>query len=78
MFDSEKLYRPSDPAMRGIATEGTLSVWRCKGQGPPFLKIGSRVVYRGVDLNEWLEARLVKPTDPRPASRPRARAANDA
>jgi len=61
LFDSDKLYRPSDPAMRAIATEGTLAVWRCKGQGPAFFKIGCRVAYRGADLNAWLDARRVEP-----------------
>lgn len=61
MFDSDKLYQPSDPALRSIATEGTLAVWRCKGQGPAFFKIGSRVAYRGADLNAWLQSRRVEP-----------------
>ena len=61
MFFSSKLYRPSDVEMRQIATVGTLGVWRCKGQGPPYLKIGSRVAYRGSDLNRWLSERIVRP-----------------
>jgi hypothetical protein len=36
---------------------GTLEVWRCKGIGPKFVKLGARVVYRLRDLNEFLEER---------------------
>ena len=61
MFDPEKLYRPQDAAMRQIASEGVLSQWRHHGRGPAFIKIGSRVAYRGADLNAWLEARRVEP-----------------
>lgn len=42
-------------------TPGTLAVWACKRQGPPFLKIGKRAVrYRLSDLQEWLKSCEVK------------------
>ena len=33
------------------------------GRGPAFIKLGSRVAYRGSDLNAWLATRSVRPTD---------------
>ena len=38
-----------------------LEVARCKGEGPPFLKLGKRVVYRITDVDEWAAAQLRKP-----------------
>lgn len=35
----------------------TLRVWRSRGRGPRYLKIGNRVCYRHSDLTSWLEAR---------------------
>lgn len=40
----------------------TLDCWRVTGRGPKFCKIGSRVVYRRVDLDAWLESKLVSST----------------
>lgn len=34
----------------------TLEKWRITGDGPPFIKVGRRVVYRQCDLDEWLQA----------------------
>ena len=33
----------------------TLEVWRCRGEGPTFLKIGRSVRYRKSDLLDFLE-----------------------
>lgn len=36
----------------------TLHTWRCRGEGPPFLKLGARSVrYQRRALLEWLAAR---------------------
>jgi excisionase family DNA binding protein len=36
---------------------GTMEIWRFKGQGPAFHKIGTRVRYTQEDLDEWLATR---------------------
>ncbi len=36
----------------------TLETLRSRGGGPPFVKLGRRVVYRQVDLDRWLEERV--------------------
>jgi predicted DNA-binding transcriptional regulator AlpA len=40
------------------ASESTLEKWRIRGDGPPFIRIGSRKVgYLRTDLDEWLASR---------------------
>lgn len=37
----------------------TLQVWRSKGKGPPFLKLGRVVRYSWTDVSIWLDAQRV-------------------
>ena len=60
-FDDQTYYKPSDPRVRVIGTPGTLRVWRCKGRGPRYHKIGGRVVYLGADLNRFLDGCAIDP-----------------
>ena len=62
MFNPDSLYFTDDPALKPLGAYQTLAQWRSRGTGPAFIKIGSRVAYRGSDLNEWLESRTVRPT----------------
>ena len=62
MFNPDKLYLTSDPALRVIARVSTLAHWRSEGRGPAFIRLGSRIGYAGAALNEWLAARTVQPT----------------
>lgn len=43
----------------GIA-EQTLSVWRCRMEGPPYVRIGSRIRYRASDLRDFVERQTVR------------------
>ncbi len=60
-FQNNSYYRAADNAMRLIATEGTLAVWRHEGRGPSYDRFGNRVLYEGVVLNAWLDAHRVEP-----------------
>ena len=60
-FDDNKLYRASDPEVTDILPYSTLASYRHEGRGPEYIKLGSRVLYQGRVLNEWLTARIVKP-----------------
>ena len=71
-FDENSYYRPADEAMRLIATEGTLAVWRHEGVGPPYTRFGNRILYRGFDLNGWMDNHRVEPVE-RPEKRQRKR-----
>ena len=63
MFDDDTLYLAGDPALLKLGRPSTLAHWRSEGRGPAFIKLGSRVAYRGSDLNSWLDAQTVRPTD---------------
>ena len=54
VFESERFYRAADPELRVFGTEGVLAVQRHRGTGPPFYRVGGKVLYRGADLNEYL------------------------
>ncbi|MBF0584659.1 MAG: helix-turn-helix domain-containing protein [Magnetococcales bacterium] len=44
---------PSHLARRwGIAPK-TLQNWRCAGKGPPYIKIGGRIMYRWEDIKQY-------------------------
>ena len=40
----------------------TLSTLRCRGGGPPYYKVGRRVVYRIAELRAWVDARAATST----------------
>ena len=63
-FDPETYYKPSDPEMRMIATEGTLTQWRHFGRGPAYSVVGRRILYLGEDLNAFVDAGRVQPAEP--------------
>ena len=66
IFEANKLYLAGDPALSVLGSPSTLAHWRSQGRGPAFIKLGSRVAYRGSALNQWLAARTVRPTDDGP------------
>ena len=41
-------------------TASTLECWRRDGDGPPYVKFGRMVKYRRVDLDAYMEAKLVR------------------
>ena len=48
-------------AWLGLKNAKTLAAWRLRRQGPPYVKLGSRVKYRVSDLAKYIEAHLVAP-----------------
>jgi len=39
----------------------TLELWRQRGDGPPYVRVGPRrVLYRRADVETWLASRLVE------------------
>ena len=62
-FDPDRYYRTTDEELALIATRGTLSQWRHRGEGPPFLKLSGRILYEGRVLNQWLDQHRVEPTN---------------
>ena len=64
-FDPARWYGTDAEELRVIASEGTMRVWRCRGYGPPYYRLGNarrgKIVYRGCDLNSWLDGCRVEP-----------------
>ena len=60
-FDPERNYLTTDPEMLLLGSPATLAQHRYMGQGPRYVRLGRRVLYRGADLNEYLDQHLVEP-----------------
>lgn len=45
----------------GGITKGTWRNWRSAGKGPPFYRVGGRVLYKRSEVVEWIEAHRVLP-----------------
>jgi hypothetical protein len=45
----------------GLKT-ATLNKWRVFGDGPPFIKVGRLIQYRKIDLDAYLNGRLMRST----------------
>ncbi|KAF0228204.1 MAG: hypothetical protein FD175_2310 [Beijerinckiaceae bacterium] len=54
-------------AARWNISHRTLERWRWSGEGPRFIKIGGRVVYRLEDVEEFEAVQLCKSTADKPA-----------
>jgi predicted DNA-binding transcriptional regulator AlpA len=58
---SDKLLKTSEAALLLGTSEKTLAVWRCRGYGPHFIKIGkpdarrSAIRYRQSDISAYIE-----------------------
>lgn len=51
------LLSPKELATLLNLKEGTLRVWRTRGFGPPYLKLGRAVRYNPADVDAWLQQR---------------------
>ena len=63
MFNERKFYLTNDPALLVFGRPMTLAHWRSEGRGPIYIKLGTRVAYRGSDLNRFIEAHTIRPKD---------------
>ena len=61
LFEQDRNYVLGDSELDLIGDRAKLAQWRHKGMGPPFYKLGRKIIYRGADLNEWAEANRVDP-----------------
>lgn len=52
----DELARPAEVAEYLLTTEKALTAMRHRGTGPPFVKVGTRVLYRWTDVDEYLKA----------------------
>jgi hypothetical protein len=56
-----RMNRACAAAYIGVAAP-TLATWATRGGGPPFLKVGAKVVYLQTDLDHWMAARRISCT----------------
>jgi len=61
LFQENRNYVLGDPELELIGDRDKLAQWRHKGMGPPFYRLGRKIVYCGADLNKWAEANRVVP-----------------
>lgn len=64
-FETNRNYVLGDPELEPIGSREKLAQWRHKRRGPPYYKLGRKIVYRGADLNAWAEAHRVEPSEGR-------------
>jgi transposase-like protein len=62
-----QLLTPDALASRWSMNSNTLRYWRWNGQGPSFLKIGRRVLYRMEDIEQFEKAKLRQNTSQKQA-----------
>lgn len=63
LFDSNRSYVLGDPELALIGSREKLAQWRYKGIGPAYYKLGRKIVYRGADLNAWVESNRTDPAN---------------
>jgi excisionase family DNA binding protein len=51
---AERLLIADEAAERLRVAKQTLARWRVEGQGPPFIRLGSRVLYRVADVDAYI------------------------
>ena len=57
-----ELLTPTETAQLLRTTRKTLAVWRCnRRNGPPYLKLGAKVLYRRADVEAFITRRTVHP-----------------
>ena len=61
-IDPKQFYRPQHPVLREVAAIQTLAKWRHLGVGPAWTRSGSRVLYSGADVLDWLNANRIDPS----------------
>jgi len=62
LFENDRCYVLGDPELDIIGDREKLAQWRHKMKGPAFYRLGRKIIYRGSDLNDWVEASRVDPT----------------
>ena len=64
MDESRRLLSESEAATYcGLSPDTLRQSHRYKRKGPAFVKLGSRILYRLCDLDEWIESRVVRSED---------------
>lgn len=65
MLDELRYLRTPEAAQYIGISRGSLERWRLTRDGPPFVRIGKSVRYRRLDLDKFMDERLVMPQSER-------------
>lgn len=60
--DSDELLDQSAVARKLRTTVKFLEARRCRGGGPPFIRVGRLVRYKPQDVQEWIESQRMRST----------------
>jgi hypothetical protein len=60
LFEHNRTYVLGDPELEIIGNREKLAQWRHKSMGPAYYKLGRKIIYRGIDLNRWVEVNRVE------------------
>lgn len=63
VFQNDQTYVLGDSALDVLGSREKLAQWRHKRKGPAYYKLGRKIVYRGTDLNAWLEQNRTDPSN---------------
>jgi len=63
LFDNDRTYVLGDPELEVIGDRPKLAQWRHKRVGPAYYRLGRKIIYHGSDLNAWVEAHRVEPSE---------------
>ena len=62
LFDENRLYQPTEPEILNLlGSKEKQAQMRHYGRYPAFYRLGRKIIYRGLDLNEWANAQRVDP-----------------
>lgn len=62
LFESNRNYVLGDPELDLIGSREKLAQWRHRNVGPAYFKLGRKIIYRGIDLNDWAERQRREPS----------------
>lgn len=57
----EGIYPPEEAAEGIPLSKSALAQMRMEGEGPAYIKLKGKVLYRGQDLIDWLDSQRVEP-----------------
>ena len=61
MFQPDRYYLTDDTELNALWSPKTLAHWRYQRIGPAYSKVGKRILYRGQDLNRFIDSNRVDP-----------------
>ena len=61
LFEDDRNYVLGDVELEIIGCREKLARWRYEGRGPAYYRLGRKIIYRGSDLNDWVDQNRIAP-----------------